>query len=243
MFENSNNIIKLGKANFRNDHFNHDKDLFIMLYSPMCPHCIRKEDNWTNLSNIPNLGNNLDVAACDVSQEREIGNSLGINGVPSFKYQSNDKLYDIPQEIISELIILLNEPINTEMKPKINVSNPKYNRDDINKPNFNPDKPKYKPNFNPDKPKYNAMIKHETKSKSKHETKSKSKSKSKHEIKSKSKSKSKSNNDSINKAKLNQSSLFFKDHENKFADVNLDMLSNIDHPNKPKPQWLENETN
>ena len=129
MFENSHNVVKLKKDKFKGDHFDHDKELIIMLYSPMCPHCIRKENNWTNLSNIYNLADNLDIAACDINQEREIGNSLGIHGVPTFKYQSNNTLYDIPQEIVSELILLLEGPIDEkELKTKINVSNPNPNK-------------------------------------------------------------------------------------------------------------------
>jgi hypothetical protein len=210
MFENSHNVVKLKKDKFKGDHFDHDKELIIMLYSPMCPHCIRKENNWTNLSNIYNLGDNLDIAACDINQEREIGNSLGIHGVPTFKYQSNNTLYDIPQEIVSELILLLEGPIDEKElkpKPKINVSNPN---------------------------KHKSLSTHKKLSSPQHKSTHKSLSSPKHKSTSKARSSSK-NTQSVN-------SLFFKNNENKFGDVNLSMLSNKSE-SKPLPQWLSNEPN
>lgn len=133
MFEESRNIKKLNKKKFNKDHFDTNKELLIMLYSPSCPHCKVKEKPWTNLSNIPNLMDNLDIAECDILHNEEIRNALKINTVPHFMYQYNNKLYEIPYKFISDLIELLQEPINVE-----DIKEPYENKKPIENANTNP---------------------------------------------------------------------------------------------------------
>jgi hypothetical protein len=140
MFENSHNLLKLNKNNFKNDHFNHNKELIIMLYSPYCPYCKNKEESWTNLSDIPDFMDNLDIGICDINSENEIANSLDINTVPSFMYQKNNKLYEIPNEFITELINLL-KLYKPDSNPKSNINS---NPNKIKYPYSNPTKKEHK---------------------------------------------------------------------------------------------------